>query len=46
MLMKELNIPEPFNTDQVELLQEGIYDNPQIDVYINTQTAFVYGSNE
>jgi len=40
--MKELNIPEPFNTDQVELFQEGIYGNPQIDVYINTQRDFAF----
>jgi len=40
--MKELNIPEPFNTDQIELFQEGIYDNPQIDVYINTQRDFAF----
>ena len=42
MLMKELNLPEPFNTDQVELFQEGIYDNPQLDVYINTQRDFAF----
>ena len=40
--MKELNIPEPFNTDQIELFQEGIYGNPQIDVYINTQRDFAF----
>lgn len=40
--MKEFDIPEPFKTDQVELLQEGIYDSPQIDVYINTQRDFAF----
>jgi len=40
--MKELNIPEPFKMDQVELLQEGIYDDPQINVYINTQKDFAF----
>ncbi len=40
--MKEFNIPEPFKTDQVELLQEGIYDDPQINVYINTQKDFAF----
>ena len=40
--MKELNIPEPFKADQVELLQEGIYDDPQINVYINKQKDFAF----
>jgi 2-polyprenyl-3-methyl-5-hydroxy-6-metoxy-1,4-benzoquinol methylase len=40
--MKELNIPEPFKMDQVELLQEGIYDDPQINVYINMQKDFAF----
>jgi len=40
--MEELDIPEPFKTDQFELFQEGIYDNPQINVYINTQKDFAF----
>jgi hypothetical protein len=40
--MEELDIPEPFKTDQVELLQEGIYDDPQINVYINKQKDFAF----
>jgi 2-polyprenyl-3-methyl-5-hydroxy-6-metoxy-1,4-benzoquinol methylase len=40
--MKELNIPEPFKMEQVELLQEGIYDDPQINVYINMQKDFAF----
>jgi len=42
MLKKKLNIPNPFNTEQFELFQEGVYDNPQVDVYINTQRDFAY----
>ena len=30
-----IEVLEPVNTVQIELLQEGIYGNPQINVYIN-----------
>ena len=40
--MEELDIPEPFKTDQFELFQEGIYDNPGVNVYINTQKDFAF----
>ena len=40
--MEKLDIPEPFKTDQFNLLQEGIYDDPQINVYINAQKDFAF----
>jgi|TARA_B100001964_G_scaffold51801_1_gene58487 hypothetical protein len=40
--MDKLDIPETFKTDQFNLLQEGIYDDSQITVYINTQKDFAF----
>jgi len=40
--MEELDIPEPFKTGQFKLLQEGIYDNPQINVLINAKEDFAF----
>jgi len=42
MIVEELVIPEPFKTDKFELFQEGIYDNPGVNVYINTQKDFAF----
>ena len=42
MAVNDFNIPEPFKTDQIELLREGIYNDPQINVYINKQKDFAF----
>jgi len=42
MIVEELYIPEPFKTDKFKLLQEGIYENPEVNVYINTQKDFAF----
>ncbi|MEF9438498.1 MAG: class I SAM-dependent methyltransferase, partial [Candidatus Mariimomonas ferrooxydans] len=40
------NIPEklhePFISDKFEILQKGVSDNPEVDVYINSQKDFAF----
>lgn len=38
----EIYIPEPFNSEQFELLQKGVYDDTAIGVYINEQWDFAF----
>lgn len=35
-------IHEPFRSDKYEILQKGISDNPEVDVYINSQKDFAF----
>jgi 2-polyprenyl-3-methyl-5-hydroxy-6-metoxy-1,4-benzoquinol methylase len=39
-ISKKYNIPSPFKDDEFELLQEGVYDDPQVKVYINKSRDF------
>jgi 2-polyprenyl-3-methyl-5-hydroxy-6-metoxy-1,4-benzoquinol methylase len=38
--MNNINIHQPFNQDQFDLFKKGIYDNPEIDVFMNEQEDF------
>ena len=40
--MRNLDIPEPFKSEEFVLFQERISDNPSIDVYINEQRDFAF----
>jgi len=39
---KKYNIPSPFKGDEFELLQEGVYDDPQVKVNINKSRDFAF----
>ncbi len=35
-------VPEPFRQDKFEVLQKGIYDDPEVNVFINQQKDFAF----
>ena len=40
--VEKCGIPEPFINDEFELFQKGIYDDPQINVFINKERDFAF----